>query len=224
MILPPQMPAAQAGAEVVIATFTTSVLSQDSSVRANIALASSKLNGVVVQPGATFSFNETVGEASAANGYLSGRVLYADTVAYEPGGGVCQVSSTLFNALLLSGFTIVERHRHNQPVRYVEPGLDATIRYGKKDLRMKNIHDFPVCIYTEMNDSSLNIIIRASRKPAQSYEVFTEVEEISLPFGRDDGRRIRSGLTVYVYRKKIVNGVPESVLLYRDFFPPAYEE
>ena len=210
--------------EVVISSFTTSVVNQDADVRANISLAASRLNGVAVPPGTTFSFNITVGEASASNGYRPGRVLYADTVAYEPGGGVCQVSSTLFNALLLAGCTIIERHRHNQPVRYVEPGLDATIRYGKKDLRMKNPHDFPLYIYTGMNDSSLNIIIRAGKNLQQVYEVFTEVEEVNLPFNNDEGRRIRPGLTIYVYRKKRVNGVAESVLLYKDFYPPAYME
>jgi len=197
---------------------------QESSVRANIALASSRLNGTAILPGATFSFNSTVGEASAANGYMQGRVLYADTAVHEPGGGVCQVSSTLFNALLLAGCTIIERHRHNQPVRYVDPGLDATIRYGKKDLRMKNPHDFPLYIFAEVNDRTLNITIRADTRLQQSYEVFTEVEEVNLPFNRDDGRRIRPGLEVYVYRKKTVNGVTENILLYKDFFPPAYIE
>lgn len=212
------------GREVVISSYTTSVVNQDADVRANISLAASRLNGIVLQPGATFSFNSTVGEASAANGYRQGRVLYADTVAYEPGGGVCQVSSTIFNALLLAGCTIIERHRHNQPVRYVEPGLDATIRYGKKDLRMKNPHDFPLYVYTEINDSSLNIIIRAGKNLMHVYEIFTEVEEVNLPFNNDEGRRIRPGLTIYVYRKKKLNGVAESVLLYKDFFPPAYVE
>lgn len=210
------------GHEVIVSSFTTSVADQDAGVHANIALASSKLNGYEIPAGAVFSFNSTVGEASAANGYRQGRVLYADTVAYEPGGGVCQVSSTLFNALLLAGCTIIERHRHNQPVRYVQPGLDATIRYGKKDLRMKNPHGFPLYIYTEINASSLNIVIRAGKSLQQVYEVFTEVEEVNLPFNSDEGRRIRPGLTIYVYRKTTVNGATESVLLYKDFFPPAY--
>ena len=218
------LPLHSADHSVIISSYTTSVESQDADVRANIALASSGLNGVAILPGTTFSFNSTVGEASAANGYRSGRVMYADTVAYEPGGGVCQVSSTLFNALLLAGCRIIERHRHNQPVRYVEPGLDATIRYGKKDLRMKNPHNFPIYIFTEMNDSSLNIIIRSDKKLQQSYEVFTEVEEVNLPFNKNQGQRIRPGLTVYVYRKKTFNGVSGNVLLYKDFFPPAYVE
>lgn len=209
---------------VIVSSYTTSVSMQESSVRANIALASSRLNGTAILPGATFSFNSTVGEASAANGYMQGRVLYADTAVHEPGGGVCQVSSTLFNALLLAGCTIIERHRHSQPVRYVEPGLDATIRYGKKDLRMKNPHEFPLYIYTEVNDSSLNIMVRAGKILQHAYEVFTETEEVSLPFDNDEGRRIRPGLTIYVYRKRTISGVTESVLLYRDFFAPAYVE
>ena len=121
---------------LTLSSYTTSVEDQDYNVKANIALAASKLNGAVIKPDEVFSFNTAVGDGSAANGFLIGRVLYQDAVAYEPGGGICQVSSTLFNAMLLSGFTIIERHRHSNPVRYTPLGLDATIRYGKKDLRM----------------------------------------------------------------------------------------
>ena len=76
-----------AGDLVVISSYRTSVEDQDSNVKTNIAIAASKLNGAVIPAGGVFSFNNTVGEGSAANGFLSGRVLYQDTAAYESGGG-----------------------------------------------------------------------------------------------------------------------------------------
>ncbi len=208
--------------DAVLSSYTTSVAEQEQPVKTNIRLSSAKLNGVEIQAGKIFSFNETVGEGSAANGYLSGRVLYQDRAAYEAGGGICQVSSTLFNALLLAGCVIVERHRHAYPVTYVPLGLDATIRYGKKDLRMKNPHQQSIFISTSMNDSTLLITVRSGRETRGSYEIYTEEETLNIPF-EESGKRVKPGSMIYVYRKKIFNGkVEETALLFRDFYPPTY--
>ena len=210
---------------LTISSFTTSVQDQEFNVRTNIALAAAKLNGVVIQPGEVFSFNRVVGDGSSANGFLTGRVLYQDTVAYEPGGGICQVSSTLFNALLLAGCSITERYRHSRPVRYVPLGLDATIRYGKKDLKMKNLHSYPVYIFASVNDRSLSIVIKSERDLQNLYEVITEEEEINLPFENVENKTIRSGVSIYVYRKRMQgNTIIESYLLYKDFYPPVNVE
>lgn len=210
---------------ITISSFTTSVEDQDYNVRTNIALAAGKLNGTVIQPGEVFSFNAVVGDGSAANGFLTGRVLYQDTIAYESGGGICQVSSTLFNALLLAGCSITERHRHSRPVRYVPLGLDATIRYGKKDLRMKNSNSHPLYIFAAINDRSLTLMIKSERAEKHSYEIYTEEEEVNLPFANEENKTIRSGISIYVYRKKIMNGtVAENLLLYKDFYPPVNVE
>jgi len=206
---------------ITISSYTTSIEDQDYNVKANIALAANKLNGLIIKPGEVFSFNSIVGEGSAANGFLTGRVLYQDMTAYEPGGGICQVSSTLFNAMLLSGFTIIERHRHSNPVRYVPLGLDATIRYGKKDLRMRNTTSDNIYIYTSMNDKNLTIMINGPMNLRHSFEIYTEEEEINLPFQEQEDKKIRPGITIYVYRKKLLDGaVIENFLLYKDFYPP----
>jgi vancomycin resistance protein YoaR len=210
---------------IVISSYTTSIQDQDFNVKTNIALASARLNGFAIQPGEIFSFNKTVGDGSAANGYLTGRVLYQDKTVYEPGGGICQVSSTLFNAMLLAGCLITERHRHYQPVLYVPPGLDATIRYGKKDLRMKNPHSRVLYIFTSINDKSLTVMIKASGFMQNSFDVYTEEEGVNLPFTEDKTKTIRQGMTIYVYRKKLLNSkVLENSLLYKDFYPPVYVE
>ncbi len=210
---------------ITISSFTTSVQDQDFNVKTNIALAAGKLNGFAVQPGEVFSFNKVVGEGSASNGFLTGRVLYQDTIAYESGGGICQVSSTLFNAMLLAGCSITERYRHSRPVRYVPLGLDATIRYGKKDLRMKNLHSHPLYIFTTVNDISLTILIKSERSLQNLYEVITEEEEINLPFADDENKTIRPGISIYVYRKRIQGKtIIENYLLYKDFYPPVNVE
>jgi vancomycin resistance protein YoaR len=206
---------------VTVSSYTTSVEDKDFNIKTNISIAAGKLNGTAVTPGEIFSFNKIVGDGSAANGFLTGRVLYQDKTVYEPGGGICQVSSTLFNALLLAGCTITERHRHSQPVIYVPLGLDATIKYGKKDLRMKNISNQVFYIFTVMNDKSFTVMIKAGKSIQNSFEVYTEEEEVSLPFRNNENQSIRPGISIYVYRKKLLEGkVLENSLLYKDFYPP----
>lgn len=205
---------------VVLASFSTSIQDQPDSVKQNVTIAAEKLDGVLVKSGSVFSFNRTVGEASVENGFVEGLVLYQDKAVLEEGGGLCQVSSTLYNAFLIAGFVIIERYRHFQPVSYVPLGLDATIRYGKKNLRMKNNQGIDVVIKTSVTDSTLNIQLIAQTRPQHRYEIFTEEEELEIPF-KEDSENIRPGLTVYVYRKKIVSGkLVETGLLYKDFYPP----
>lgn len=210
------------GRKVVISSFTTSISHQSFEVRQNISIACGKLDGTLLGPGKVFSFNETVGEGSPANGFSRGRALYMDETRMEPGGGLCQVSSTLFNALLSAGFRIVERHRHYQPVSYVPLGLDATIKYGKKDLRVQNPHSQTMRIFTYMNEKSLVIKITGDRALAFTYLIDTEEEDLEIPFS-ENREIIRNGLVVYVYRKKFKgNRFVESFLIYKDFYPPVY--
>jgi len=213
--------AGQKEGTVMVASFSTSVEDQDSNVKRNIAMACARLDNTVIKSGSIFSFNDTVGEGSAKNGFADGRVLYRDRVAYEPGGGICQVSSTLFNAFLLAGMDIVVRHRHFQPVTYVPLGLDATIKYGKKDLRMRNRYRGGLVIRASMNEKSLVVKIMAEEKLPFLYDLFTEEEEIPVPFADDDQEKIRNGISVHVYRKKYSgNKLIETFLLYKDFYPP----
>ena len=208
--------------DIVVSSFSTSIADQDENVKRNIMIACTKLNGAVIGPNAVFSFNDTVGEGSAKNGFAPGRVLYRDRVAIESGGGLCQVSSTLYNVLLMAGCTIIERHRHSQPVTYVPVGLDATIKYGRKDLKIKNPHQFDLKIEIKANQSSLAAVITAAQKPRYRYEIVTEEDEVEVPAG-DSADRIRQGISVLVFRKKFLDKeLIDSTLLYRDYYPPVY--
>ncbi len=203
-----------------ISSFSTSVEDQVPNVKHNISIACRKLDGYIINGKTLFSFNDAVGEGSIANGYQNGLVMYRGSVKMEPGGGLCQVSSTLFNAFIMAGLAIRERYRHYQPVTYVPPGLDATIKYGKKDLKIKNIYSFPVRIRASVNDKSLLIVLEATVQSNTRYEITTETEDVPLPLGTD-GDEIRQGFSVEVYRKKF-SGTKcvETFLLYKDFYPP----
>jgi hypothetical protein len=112
----------------------------------NLELASAKIDGTMLLPGETFSYNETVGERTEDNGYKTAKVIaeygYTDGV----GGGVCQPASNLYAAAFYAGMDITERWTHRFRVKYMPPGLDATVDYGKKDLKFVNNTRFPVVL------------------------------------------------------------------------------
>ena len=102
-------------------------------------LACEEIDGTVLQPGEVFSFNGTVGERTAEKGYKEG-IIYADggSSESEVGGGICQVSSTLYAAVEKAGLEIVERHSHSLKVTYIPKGMDATVDWGNKDFKFAN--------------------------------------------------------------------------------------
>lgn len=112
----------------------------------NIALAAAALDSTVVFPGETFSFNKTVGKRTAERGYRQAPVIVRGELSEGIGGGICQVSSTLFNAVDNAGLQIVERYSHSRHVAYVPPGRDATVSWYGPDFVFRNTFDQPVLI------------------------------------------------------------------------------
>ena len=207
---------------VTVASYITTVEDQDQGVKTNLQIACRRLNGYVIMPKAIFSFNDVVGEGSAKNGYVNGRVLYREEARWEPGGGLCQASTTLFNALLGAGFNIVERHRHLRPVTYAPLGLDATIFYGKKDLRMKNPFNQKFYIETVLTGKSLSVILKAENQLPYRYELTTEEEETEIPLV-DKSHPVKQGMSIYVNRIRYSeNKLLDSATLYKDYYPPVY--
>ena len=123
--------------------------SDDDERAKNLRLAAEAINGYVIEPGATFSFNEVVGDTTAERGYKEAPVLYSSGLGSSDGGGICQVSTALYIAAVKADLEIVERHPHSVPSDYAPIGLDATIVYGSRDLRIKNNTDFPITIYAK---------------------------------------------------------------------------
>lgn len=131
--------------------------SDDNERAENLRLAAEAINGYVIEPGATFSFNEVVGDTTAERGYKEAPVLYSSGLGSSDGGGICQVSTALYIAAVKADLEIVERHPHSVPSDYVPIGLDATIVYGSRDLRIKNNTDFPITIYAKAVGQTVSV-------------------------------------------------------------------
>lgn len=118
----------------------------------NVKLGLSILDGTIVMPGETFSFNQTIGDCGLkSRGFKVATVYQGGKVAQGVGGGICQVSSTLYNAALFANLDIVKRSQHALPVSYVKPSLDATISYPYLDFKFKNTRKYPIKIVTSYN-------------------------------------------------------------------------
>ncbi len=130
----------------VLGTFTTSYTTSSASRSGNVANGARLINGSVVWPGETFSAGGTMNPITAANGYYMAGAYENGQVVESIGGGVCQVSTTLYNAALLAELEIVERSNHSMIVSYVQPSMDAAIAGTYKDLKIKNNTDAPIYI------------------------------------------------------------------------------
>lgn len=121
--------------------------------KSNVKLAASACNEVILLPGEEFSYNNTTGSRSASKGYLPAPIYAGGRSEDGVGGGICQVSSTIYYAVLHSTLEIVERHDHQFAVSYLSPGMDATVYYGSLDFRFKNSTNYPMKVVTRSYDS-----------------------------------------------------------------------
>ena len=128
----------------------TNASSSSSNRLNNIKLALKAIDGYILRPGEEFSFNGVVGQRTTARGYKLAGAYSDGTVIEEVGGGICQVSTTLFNAAVKADLEITERRAHSLPVSYVDKGKDATVSWGSQDLKFKNNTDAPVCIVARL--------------------------------------------------------------------------
>lgn len=142
----------------------------------NLELACAAINETVVQPGAIFSFNQTVGERTEEKGYLPAAIYSAGDVKEETGGGICQVASTLYLVAMKSDMEIVERHVHQFAVSYIPLGMDASIYWNDQDLKFRNTSGHPIIIYANTSGGCVNVTICGTRK--NSNYIFMEHEII----------------------------------------------
>lgn len=141
----------------VYATYTTNYVN-NANRTTNLKLACKAINGTVVYPGQTFSFNNVVGKRTAAKGYKKATIFTGSTgTAQSVGGGICQVASTMFNAALIGNLGIVERHQHSQRVSYCPLGRDAAIYWGSEDFKFKNTTSYPIKIGAKCANGKLTI-------------------------------------------------------------------
>ncbi len=146
------------GLEKEIAKFSTKIMEEDNHRDNNMEISLSKLNDTIVKDGDTFSFNETVGSPTPNEGYEKAGVFVEDKYKKDYGGGNCQVSTTLYNAVLkVDNLKVTERHEHTQEVYYVPLGKDAAVAYGEIDFKFKNNTGHDIKIYGEMTEKEVKI-------------------------------------------------------------------
>ncbi|MFJ7952518.1 VanW family protein [Lysinibacillus sp. NPDC096418] len=150
--------------EVVVASYTTYFNSADVGRNKNIELSAQAINNVIVGSGDQFSFNTVVGPRDEANGYQPAPEIINKKVVMGIGGGICQTSSTLFNAVDQVFIKMVERHHHSLDIGYVPKGRDATVSYGGLDFRFQNTSDVPFLIKTIYGKDFLTVEVRTSER------------------------------------------------------------
>lgn len=150
--------------EVVVASYTTYFNRADLGRNKNIELSARAIHNVIVGSGDYFSFNTIVGPRDEANGYQPAPEIINKKVVMGIGGGICQTSSTLFNAVDQIPVKYVERHHHSLDVGYVPKGRDATVSYDTLDFRFQNSNDAPFLIKANYGENSLTIEIRTAEK------------------------------------------------------------
>lgn len=173
--------ASEAPTEVEIGGYATSLRGRTPGQRHNARQAAVSLNGRVIGPGETFSFNRVVRSWSEDRGYVKAPVSYDGELVKAFGGGVCQTSTTFYNAALLAGLPILERHPHVFAPHYVPPGRDAAVAQREIDLRVKNPYPWPIRIRCQAEGDRLEVHLYGAKRPVLQSEVFTRVLATETP-------------------------------------------
>ena len=167
--------------EYEIGCYATGLRGRTPSQIHNLMVAAKRINGTVLQPGQTFSFVKTVGPWTADMGYTKAPVSYDGELIRSWGGGVCQTSTTLYNAALLAGLDIVERHKHHWPARYAPLGRDAAVAYSNIDLKFRNNLPAPVRIEGEVKGDRIAFRLLSSYQPKFRVEIESQTRSVTRP-------------------------------------------
>jgi len=162
-------------------SFYTSYGTSSEERKSNVALAALSLNNAFIDVGGEFSFNLTVGERTVKRGYKTAKIIVNGEFVDGVGGGVCQVSTTLYNAVLLAGLKITEFHPHSLPVSYVAPSFDAMVNSGSADLRFINDTHNPIIIKTYADGERLRIEVYGEPLSVRYERKSVITEELPAP-------------------------------------------
>lgn len=187
----------------VLSSYHTKVRSKIQNRDENIKIAISNINDYIIYPNEIFSMNEVLGARSYENGYKNAPVIINDKIVDGVGGGICQVSSTLYCSALLGELEIIERRPHSAILSYIDAGLDATLVEGSIDLKFKNNKDFPILIKSEYKDKLVTVDLFGKTEGNKNVKTFYTQIVKRLPFGEsetvytknilEDNQIIRSG-------------------------------
>lgn len=212
--------------ERVIGSFITSLEGRTKNQIHNLKLSAKAIDGLVLRPGQIFSFNDVAGPWSRDKGYRKAPVSYTGLLIPALGGGVCQVSSTLYNAVLLAGLEVLERGPHYWCPNYIAPGRDSAVAFGQLDLKFRNNLPKPIRIKTRIWGNKFIVEILSTYKPSYSVEIISERKEIKSPryiLAEEGGifPKAREGYKVELYRVFLKEGEEiRREFLSSDEYPP----
>lgn len=215
-----------------LATFTTRYDASDKDRTSNLIIACRKINGKVVSADETFSYNKALGARTAQAGYKNAKVYENGEVVDGIGGGICQISSTLYNSVLMSNLKIVERRNHQFVTSYVPAGRDATVVYGMTDFKFKNTRKYPIRIMASAQNGIATVSIYGIKEENEYTFTFSTrtvasipfttkyVEDSTLPAGTEKVKQKgANGLKTETYITKMLNGkVISTELLSKDTY------
>jgi vancomycin resistance protein YoaR len=203
-----------------IGSFNTTISKGTEGRYNNIKLAANKINGSLIYPGEIFSTNKALGDTTLANGYMLAPIIVNGQLEDGAGGGVCQVSSTLYNAVIFSELEIVERQCHSRPVGYVEKGRDATLAWDYLDFKFKNSTEYPIYIESTVEGNQVNVRIYGfeSHTPTRKLSFESVVTELIVPPEDNitQDPNLKEGTRIYVsqpkegYKVKVYKSIYES--------------
>ena len=161
-----------------LSSFSTNYSAQNVNRTTNLRLAANKINGTVVMPGEEFSYNKVVGERTIAAGYKEAPIYVSGRVEDGLGGGICQITTTLYNAVVYANLEITERTNHQFVPSYSKAGRDATVVYGSIDFRFKNTRNYPVKILCTVSGGVAKCEIYGLKEnPDYDVEITSQVTE-----------------------------------------------
>ncbi len=169
------------GAEVLMAGYRTVLVDPLPGEEYNVHLAATMLSGRVIAPGQIFSQNRELGPYDESKGFREGPTYIGSQLVTTIGGGVCKISSTLYNVAVLSNLEIIQRYNHSMPVPYVPYGQDATVSYGSRDFQFKNNTSFPILVWAEAIGNTLYIAFYGKEQPpkVEWYHEIMDIQEAS---------------------------------------------
>lgn len=156
-----------------ISEFTTRFKVDDFYRASNVRRAAKRLDGMLIEPQGSISYNAAVGPRTEEAGFQYAPVIFKGKLQYRPGGGVCQPSSTLHAAAILCGLKVLKRRPHSWQSSYIASGFDAAVAWRVKDLVLKNPYDFPVRVSAEIGETHLTVRLFADGTPNAWFELET---------------------------------------------------
>jgi vancomycin resistance protein YoaR len=221
--VPPKVTAAHLGSmNTLLAAYSTSMGGSSRNRRHNIQVACQAIDGTVLLPGEVFSYNDIVGPRSERAGFRTAPVIIRGELVPGTGGGICQVSSTLYNLALLGGLKIVRRSHHQFPVHYVPPGRDATVAYGSLDLRFANSLPHPIALDVKTAGSRVVVHLYGCADCKRDVRLVSSRVSWTRPRAPAGGGPARPGKRVTVSRiVRLPDGSERREVISHDSYAPA---